>query len=65
VGGAQECRREWGGGGGGECSRGKDLESGGTTTPQGEPPMTEKTPVASPGSDGMNFTVAGESKDGK
>ncbi|KAJ7366207.1 hypothetical protein DFH08DRAFT_948251 [Mycena albidolilacea] len=29
-------------------AEGKDLESGGTTTPQGELSMTEKTPVAIP-----------------
>ncbi|KAJ7819645.1 major facilitator superfamily domain-containing protein [Mycena olivaceomarginata] len=46
-------------------AEGKDLESGGTTTPQGELPTTEKMPVASPGSDEKVSTEGGESKDEK
>ncbi|KAJ7787589.1 major facilitator superfamily domain-containing protein [Mycena olivaceomarginata] len=40
-------------------AEGKDLESGGTTTPQGELPTTEKMPVASPGSDEKVSTEEG------
>jgi hypothetical protein len=46
-------------------AEGKDLESGGTTTPQGELPTTEKMPGASPGSDEKVSTEGGESKDEK